>query len=82
MNDDGLMEDTSGYHRALSIAMNPEKYAKFFYEQGVSDTVSESAAEDKNITLGARRKPETQVVGKTTIRAVSEPSGRGLKFKK
>ena len=82
LNDDGLMEDTTGYHRALSIAMNPEKYAKFFYEQGVSDTVSESAAEDKNITLGARRKPETQVVGKTTIRAVSDPSGRGLKFKK
>ena len=30
LNEEGLIEDAVGYHRALSIAMNPEKFAKFF----------------------------------------------------
>ena len=33
---EGLMYDAKGYHKALSVAMNPEKFAQFFYEQGVS----------------------------------------------
>ena len=28
------MKDAEGYHRAMSIAMNPDKFAQFFYEQG------------------------------------------------
>lgn len=80
LNDDGLIKDAAGYHRALSIAMNPEAYAKFFYEQGVSSTIKESAKDERNITIGKRR-PESQVVGKTTIKSVGNDSGNGLKFK-
>ena len=31
---DGVINNAEGYHRSLAIAMNPEKFAKFFYEQG------------------------------------------------
>ncbi|MFM6923180.1 MAG: glycine--tRNA ligase subunit beta, partial [Polynucleobacter victoriensis] len=33
VGEDGLMKDVVGYHKALAIAMNPDKFAKFFYEQ-------------------------------------------------
>ena len=28
--DTGLIKDASGYHRALSVARNPDRFAKFF----------------------------------------------------
>ena len=28
--EDGLISDWNGYHRALALAMNPDKFAKFF----------------------------------------------------
>jgi hypothetical protein len=34
LDEQGLIKDAVGYHRSLSVAMNPEKFAKFFYEQG------------------------------------------------
>ena len=43
------MNDATGYHRALSIAMNPEKFAKFFYEQGLAEGVENSVKKIKNI---------------------------------
>ena len=39
MGDDGLIQDAAGYHKALSVAMNPSKFAQFFYEQGKADGV-------------------------------------------
>ena len=32
LDDSGLLKDPSGYHRALAVAMNPERFAKFFYD--------------------------------------------------
>ena len=34
VDDKGLLNDPEGYHRSLAIAMNPDKFAQFFYEQG------------------------------------------------
>ena len=31
MNDDGLIADAEGYHKAIAVASNPEKFAQFFY---------------------------------------------------
>ena len=41
--------DAAGYHRALSIAMNPDKFAKFFYEQGKSEAVEDVLRKQKNV---------------------------------
>jgi hypothetical protein len=45
IGDDGLLSDPAGYHKALSAAMNPEKFAKFFYEQGQADAVGDIGKE-------------------------------------
>lgn len=82
LDEQGLMKDAKGYHRSLSIAMNPEKFAKFFYEQGMSDATDDVTRKIKNINMSERRVPE---VGKTTdgmqVKAVNPDSGRNLKIR-
>jgi len=82
LDEQGLMKDASGYHRSLSIAMNPEKFAKFFYEQGMADATDDVTRKIKNINMSERRAPE---VNKTTdgmqVKAVNPDSGRNLKIR-
>ena len=82
LDEQGLMKDASGYHRSLSIAMNPEKFAKFFYEQGQSDATEGTMKGIKNIQMSERRVPE---IGKTNdgfqVKAVNPDSGRNLKIR-
>ena len=82
LDDKGMMKDAKGYHKALSIAMNPDKFAQFFYEQGKSDAVTESAQKSKNINFsGLRQTPEVSKKGGTQVKALSSTSSRGLKIR-
>ena len=81
MNEEGLMTDAAGYHKALSVAMNPDKFAKFFYEQGKSDAIEGDARKAKNINMTMRKAPETVSKGGMQIKALSNNSGRGLKIR-
>lgn len=75
LDEDGLIKDAQGYHRALSVAMNPEKYAQFFYEQGKADAVDNISRKSKNINMEERRVFESSSnKNGLKIRAVSEPS--------
>ena len=81
-DENGLMKDAAGYHRAMSIAMNPEKFAKFFYEQGVAATVDYVARKSKNINMDVRRAPQLSTKNSLKIKAVGDTSsGRGLKIR-
>ncbi len=81
LDDKGLIKDAAGYHRALSIAMNPEKFAKFFYEQGQAEAVDDVLRKQKNVSMTTRNTPEVGVKGGMKIRAVNSDSGRGLKIR-
>ena len=81
LSDDGLLTDPVGYHKALAVAMNPEKFAKFFYEQGKSEAVDDVMRKTKNIDMSTRSIPQVTTAGGTTIRAVSQDTGRGLRIK-
>ena len=79
---DGMMVDAKGYHKALSAAMNPEKFAKFFYDQGVANTVDSVAKKSKNIDMQVRPTAPTYNKDGLKIRAVGDTSsGRGLKIR-
>ena len=81
-DEDGLMKDARGYHRAMSIAMNPDKFAQFFYEQGVAATVDDVARKSKNINMDVRRAPQLSTKNSLKIKAVGDTSsGRGLKIR-
>jgi hypothetical protein len=78
----GLLEDAKGYHRALSVAMNPEKFAQFFYEQGVAAAVDNVTRKSKNINMDVRRSPQLSTKDGLKIRSVGDSSsGRGLKIR-
>lgn len=81
LDDNGMIKDAVGYHRSLAIAMNPDKFAKFFYEQGLSDATEDVMRKTKNINMSERRAPE---IAKTRdgfqVKAVNPDSGRSLKI--
>jgi len=82
LDNDGVMNDASGYHKSLAMAMHPDKFAKFFYEQGKSQAADEQMKKLKNINMTTRSAPE---VSKTQsgmqIKSVTPDSGRGLKIR-
>jgi hypothetical protein len=80
-SESGLMSDPKGYHRALAMAMNPDKFAQFFYEQGVAATVDNVSKKSKNINMDVRSANQSVTKGGQTIRAISSESSRGLKIK-
>lgn len=81
LDESGMVSDAAGYHRALAIAMNPEKFAKFFYEQGQADATDDVNKKIKNVNMSERRAPEAISKGGMQIREVNPDAGRGLKIK-
>ena len=81
VNQDGLIEDAKGYHKALAVAMNPERFAKFFYEQGMADAVDDLSKKSKNINMDIRSAPQSVSKGGLKVAAVSNESSRGLKIR-
>ena len=79
--DTGLMKDTVGYHRAASVAQNPERFAKFFYEQGLADATTDVTKKIKNVNMSTRNTPQVTKKDGMTIRALNPSEGRGLKIK-
>ena len=83
MDNDGLINDPVGYHKAFSVAMNPDKFAKHFYEQGVAATVDNVSRKSKNINMDVRQQSQSVSKNGITIRPMgsSSDSGRGLKIR-
>ena len=81
LDEQGLIKDAHGYHKALAVAMNPDRFAKFFYEQGKADAVDGTMRNIKNIQMGSQSIPQ---VKKSTdgiqVKAVNPDSGRSLKI--
>lgn len=83
IGEDGNIADVAGYHKALSVAMNPEKFAKHFYDQGVAKATEDVMARMKNVDMGQRQVTQTTRTGGLQIKAVSpeSPFSGGLKIK-
>ena len=81
IDDNGLLNNAEGYHKALAMAMNPEKFAQFFYEQGKSSATEDVMRKTKNINMTERSTPEVSSKGGFQVRSVTSPSSNGLKIK-
>ena len=77
----GFIKDAEGYHKSLAVAMNPEKFAQFFYEQGKSRATDDVIRKTKNINMSERTAPEVSSKSGLQVKSVSQPSSRGLKIK-
>ena len=80
-NEEGLIDNVKGYHRALAVAMNPDRFAKYFYEQGMSDAVDDLSRKSKNINMDVRQSPQNVSKGGFKVASLSPDSGRGLKIR-
>lgn len=81
LDENGMMKDPVGYHRSLAMALNPDKFAKFFYEQGKAEGTDDLTRKIKNVDMSERRSPEATNRDSVKIREVNPDSGRGLKIR-
>jgi hypothetical protein len=81
INEDGFIKDAAAYHKSLAVAMNSESFAKFFYEQGKADAVSDITKEAKNVDMPVRKAPESISKGGFSVTAVGNDHGSGLKIR-
>ena len=80
--ESGLIKDARGYHRAMSVAMNLDKFAEFFYNQGMTEAVDNVAKKSKNINMDVRKTPQSFSKDGLKIRTVGDSSsGNGLKIR-
>ena len=80
--DSGLINDAKGYHKAMSVAMNLDKFAEFFYNQGMTEAVDNVSKKSKNINMEMRKAPQSFSKDGLTIRSVGDSSsGKGLKIR-
>ena len=82
LDDKGNVTDTSGYHKAMYAAMNADKLASHFYEQGKADATKNIVASSKNPSSGEPRKaPENVYINGLKVKAISGMDSSKLKIK-
>ena len=84
LDKEGKISDTAGYHKALYAAMNADKLASHFYEQGKADGVKNMVQKSKNPSVDAPRQVAggDVYVGGFKVKAVSGADSSKLKIKK
>jgi len=84
LDESGLLKDAKSYHKALSVALNPDKFAKHFYDLGVAQAVENVSKKSKNINMDVRKAPRFVTKDGLKIRQIQSDnsnSGRGLKIR-
>lgn len=72
LDKEGNVVDTNGYHKALYTAMNSDKIAQHFYEQGKADAVKEVMANSKNpSSTQPRQAPGDVFINGLKVKAIS-----------
>ena len=80
LNKNNEMEDAKGYHKSLYTAMNADKIANHFYEQGKADALKNSVAKSKNISMDPRQQHGVVEAGGIKVRVLGDDSS-DFKFK-
>ena len=82
LDESGMIKDAAGYHKALAVAMNPERFAKYFYEQGAADAADDFMRKTKNINMSERKANETTKGNDGfQVKEVNPDHGRSLKIR-
>ena len=84
LDKEGKIKDTAGYHKALYAAMNADKLASHFYEQGKADGVQDMVKQSKNPSTDTPRQVASGdvYVGGFKVKAISGADSSKLKIKK
>jgi len=84
VDKEGNINDTPGYHKALYAAMNADKLASHFYEQGKADGVKDMVKQSKNPAKDAPRQVAQGdvFIDGLKVRAISGTDSSKLKIKR
>lgn len=82
LDKEGYIKDTAGYHRAMTIAAQPDQFAKYFYELGKASAVDGIVKETKNIDMTVKANTGQTDDGRTKFRVVDSGSGSSLRITK
>ena len=80
INNDNMLQDAAGYHKALFVADNADAIANHFYEQGKADAIKQLNAESKNINMDPRKTGTVEAEG-IKVRAITGDDSSKLKIK-
>jgi hypothetical protein len=81
LDKDGYLKDAEMFHKAIAMAMEPEKTARFFYEKGKADAVTNFDKESKNIDM-TRNSPTPTPKSGFQVKVVDEGYSGQLRIKK
>jgi len=80
LDNNNMLSDAKGYHKALFAAQNADALANHFYQQGKADAITQLQSESKNINMDPR-KSEVIEAGGIKVRAISGEDSSKLKIK-
>jgi len=82
LDKDGNMVDPAGYHKAMYAAMNSDKIAHHFYEQGRADGIKNVITNSKNPTSDKPRQAAGEVfIGGMKVKSISGLDSAKLKIR-
>jgi len=82
LDENNMISDATGYHKAIFAANNADSLATHFYEQGKADAIKEISNDSKNVNMDPR-KTGTGVIetGGMKVRAITGDDSSKLKIK-
>ena len=81
LDENNMMKNAAGYHKALFAGRNIDKIVSHFYEQGKADAIKETAIKSKNIDMSPRTAKPVVEAGGVKFRVLGGDDSSRLKFK-
>ena len=82
LDENSMMKNARGYHKALYAGKNIDKIVKHFYYQGKADAIKEASVSAKNIDMSPRAAAKPVVeTGGMKFKVLGGDDSSGLKFK-
>ena len=82
LDENSMMKNARGYHKALYAGKNIDKIVKHFYDQGKADAIKESSVSAKNIDMSPRAAAKPVVeTGGMKFKVLGGDDSSRLKFK-
>ena len=80
LDKEGNVTDVPGYHKALYSAMNADKMAAHFYEQGKADAVKQVVSNSKNPSMDAPRTTSEPFINGFKVKSISSEDSSKLRI--
>jgi hypothetical protein len=80
LDKEGNVTDVPGYHKALYSAMNADKIAAHFYEQGKADAVKQVVSNSKNPSMDAPRTASEPFINGLRVKSISSEDTSKLRI--